>query len=57
MTLNPLTWYRQRRAKEKHAAAMEGRMTSGHLTPGERQRIFRDRHSAASRGRIRPRRR
>lgn len=29
--------------REKHDLAMRGQATSGHLTPGERQRLFRNR--------------
>lgn len=50
MTINPFRWYRERREQklrlaqyDRYRKAMRGEGTSGHLTPGERDRLFRDR--------------
>lgn len=41
MTLNPIKWWQERKQAQKHADALAGRTTSGHLSPGERDRLFR----------------
>lgn len=43
MTLNPLKWWNDRKAEQNRQRALDGKTTSGHLTPGDRAHMFRSR--------------